>query len=300
MDLVSPSECRIQGATDEDLRTYEENGTNFYAELRAGHRELASCAAYHWVDFNLPMAESGLYGENLIFEVLAIDAETNPNALAVYLYENEINDDRTSEHFSTTAADGVYSVSVSSISTDRGSAPDSYILGVRCQAAQVRFSVVVAHVPSSIERGDHVFATICPNSWIYFRHVATEAHFNLRVAVTKYQGSLSYIVRREPVPVRLVYPYATLNDEDHRSQMNLCDVEAADTVVWIGFRGGDSCASFYVDLEYFHGAVCSEEENAISVTSAESTSFSVVRLNLYQFPSASKVAFCRRVPDPPA
>lgn len=78
-------------ANVDHLSSFEADGVAH--NLRVGHQELASCRPYHWKDFSLKMT-SDIYGKNLIFEVLSEDAEVNPEALAVSLFEGAIPDDR--------------------------------------------------------------------------------------------------------------------------------------------------------------------------------------------------------------
>jgi len=287
MEQIDAASC-FRFGVDDAADAYDDDVVDtIMAELHTGQRVLASCEPFQWADFSLAMTGSGLYNDNLIFQVLAIDAETNPTALEVYLYENNIPDDRDSQHFATTAVDGIYSIGVSSIHTTKASAPDNYLLGVRCQTLAVQFSVVVARIPGTLKSDDHIYATICPNSFVYFQHRVTEAHVNARVSVVKYRGDLSFILRREQVPVRLIYPYATLESTDHKSDMSLCDIEAVNTPIWIGVSGGDHCASFFINLEYFYDADCSEERNAVPASQSTASSSSFVELPLYQFHYAS-------------
>mmetsp|Transcript_14906 Transcript_14906/g.48653 ORF Transcript_14906/g.48653 Transcript_14906/m.48653 type:complete len:1617 (+) Transcript_14906:81-4931(+) len=274
-DGAATTQCSSEfDVTEAELAAYDEAdlGVVEVHELSPGHRELASCEPGHWAYFSLTMKGHGgvCYDSNLVFEVLADDAETNPSVLEVYLYENEIAD--SSERFSLTAIDGVYSLSVPMVETSEESSPDVFFVGVRCSSSSsvVRFSVVVTVVPGIIdEPGTSVFATACPGDHVYFQHQVDRENQHGRVSVTKYKGSFSYMIRENSVPLRLIYPYAFLGETDHISSMDLCDVEKG-YPVWIAIEGGAHCASFFVSFDFFpKNQTCDEETNAVSSSSSE-------------------------------
>ena len=257
----------------DDVSEEEEDEEN---ELRPGHRSLGSCSeAGHWKFYTLKMMPE-FYDTNYVFEVLASEI-SNPTALEVYLYENEVPrliDD--SNHFSIRSVDGVYSISVPMIETSEASSPEKFILGIRCMTF-VRFTVVLTAVPGLLAPNTDVFATVCQGDHIYFN--VGGVHKNARVRITKYMGSLYFMIREDQVPVRLVYPYGYLASEDSESSMDLCGVEDS---VWIAVQGGDHCASFFVRLEFFDDPNCDEERNAASLSTTTNAS-TTTALELREF-----------------
>ena len=57
-----------------------------------------------------------------------------PDALAMFLYEDDIPEDRTdTEFFDFQAADGIFSIAKSAASTGSSKAPENYFISVRCR-----------------------------------------------------------------------------------------------------------------------------------------------------------------------
>jgi len=201
---------------------------------------------------------------NIQFEVIMDpDARANPEALKMYLHlDGSLPSDRAeTEIFATKSVDGVLSVAV----PDGGVSLDAQaiFLSVRAGAAAVRFKVVAVVLATELEEDKHSFGEVCPGSWVYY-DFPVHSSGGVRFDMTKYEGSVSLKAMTEIKPVRLTYPFVTLN-HDHDEEVTsiyVCGVADGDHA-YVGVKGGAHCASFQMTPHMLApGDPCSAETNA--------------------------------------
>jgi hypothetical protein len=140
-------------------------------EMTANKLHLSYCKPDSWVDFAIRVgdASSSVDPEtsNVIFEVLVNQAsKTNPTALSMYLHlDGHLPDQRDdTELFSTTATNGVMSVSVPAGLV--AATTSALFLSVRCGASAVRFKTVALVLKSDMVVEEHSLGEVCPNNWV--------------------------------------------------------------------------------------------------------------------------------------
>jgi hypothetical protein len=113
-------------------------------EISPHHFVYASCANNEWVDFKLTLSADD-YHYNYLIEVEDLSDAHDPTALALYMYDYAIPNDRRSEQRAERAIDGIYSLAINRHNFHEGT---SYI-SLNCRDAgptQRRFRLVLYQI----------------------------------------------------------------------------------------------------------------------------------------------------------
>ena len=295
LGLVGGSACSAydivaETFTDADAECHELNhhahheATEGVSALVFDHFSYGRCSPGEWVDFYVNVSEADL-SANLVFEIIdrAAPGVNDPHALRVSLFEPSlvaasashsepaaagVPIDRNTEIFSDYAGggDGIFSLTVSA---HRLPTAGPLFLGVQCttESRDVSFRAVVMRVESELALGHKQHGEVCPGGWVYFHYAVDPADVgrDLVFTVEKYEGDFSAKFQHEYAPVRLIYPYSVVAEEDEFVTLHACDVEANDHL-YVGVKGGEHCAVFDILAHFANetatGGACNEEEGA--------------------------------------
>ena len=158
------------------------------------------------------------------------------------------------QHRAERAVDGVYSVAINVHNFHAG--PNYF--SVKCSVASARrFRVTVFRVESLIEPGHEYHGEVCPASWVYHSYtVPNSTCGGLKFHVTKHTGDVQMVERHGRIPVKLVPPYAVLDEQTVEYDLQVCNVTAGEQV-YVGMVGGSHCASYEISVtELPVGAAC--------------------------------------------
>jgi hypothetical protein len=185
-----------------------------------------------------------------LFEVEDKGANDNPSALSIHLFENDISDERATEHREEYSSEGIYSIAVSYHDLH----PGNFYLSVKCGSEAVpQFTIIAMLVPAALDQGTTYHGEVCPGEWIYhyYKHEnpTQGTNYHVEFQITKSKGDFFYLTRHEQPPIKLIPPYSHMNSSTVDAYAQVCNIEAGKH--YIGIRGGHHCAKYDVEITVF-------------------------------------------------
>ena len=219
------------------------------------------------------------------------------DALAAYLYEGSIPDDRQTETRQEFSSKGSWAVQISRHDLHAG----DYFISVRCGAMPVSFKVVPYLVKSKLEDHEHIHAEVCPGGWTYHyintpetsallqsHHDWTPGHpLNLLIKLELFTGDLKYSRRWEEPPIKLTPPYSETTAAEQLAShqyatMQLCNVQVHEEV-FIGLLGGLECSEYVISALAFSDGHIEPGQDAVLASAATSGSYTGASFAAHDF-----------------
>ena len=170
-DGAHASAAPFAGACDLELGdldggAYRDAATDLALERVA----YASCEPHGWRDFRVPLEPADL-ATNLLFEVLdvtgATSRGTNPEALSVHVFRDEIPEDRVTQNRAERSASATYAVFKSFVSLLAMRNATALYVSVRCGHEPARFRLFGERVTAALAPDRVVRGEVCPGNFIY-------------------------------------------------------------------------------------------------------------------------------------
>ena len=231
------------------------------------HFMYGSCTGNDWVDFSLTLLPSD-YHYNYLIEVEDLDATSagmsNAEALALYQFDDQIPPDRKSEHKSTRAVDGIYSVAINLHNFHAGMS----FFSVQCNDVgdqTRRFRAVLNQIEQILDIGHEYHGEVCPGDWVYHSYLVptnTTNRSNFQFHLVKHTGDVDIVVRHNLIPLKLVPPFTHVDAADYEADTQVCHTEPGETV-YLGLLAGHHCASYEISVSIIpEGLPCAEPPHA--------------------------------------
>ena len=160
------------------------------------------------------------------------------------------------------------------------------MFSVKCAARPIQFKVMAVESASALDVYHKRAGEVCSGGWVYFYYDIPddEAHANgfVRFNVEKYEGDLHIKGQGGEMPLRLVFPFIDMGNDEDKTSVDVCKVYPGERV-YIAIKGGRICSNFDVKVHFYvHDAENFDEEGELLACNSEAHASHTVDLHYHE------------------
>ncbi|KAK3262971.1 hypothetical protein CYMTET_28204 [Cymbomonas tetramitiformis] len=229
----------------EAMRISQSSNANEIVRLKPEHLKWYDCNAGETVDFEVSISEEEAESYSTSLMVEDRSKFKSLDSMSIYLYKNEIPEDRKTEiyeHYSANLYQQIWSIFVDQHELEAA----TYYLSVTCHV-DMPLRALLTLIPAQIENMESVQGDICSGYWMHhFVEVPEDFYGHLRFNITLRTGELDYMIRPEHPPIKRVPPYRHAATSEDFTPVVAMECNVLPGKWYLGLRGGGSCASYVV------------------------------------------------------